>query len=142
MGTSDDRLAEARQRLKAANEQMGQAAVHSWEPAEPAECVTKCFYAFENALTAAALAVGQKTSTKHYEKAKLATQLTKKGILKTDVSDRLIELNDLRKDVQYGEPGQALANADLEDILAELQAFLDEVEQIVADAENEGEEGQ
>lgn len=133
----DDNLVEAIQRLRTAKEQWQQAAVHSWEPAEPAECVTKCFYAFENALTAAVLAVGKKATTKHYEKANLAASLVKKGVLKTDVSGRLTELNDLRKDVQYGEPGQALANADLEDILSELEAFVEEVEAIVEGAEEE-----
>jgi uncharacterized protein YutE (UPF0331/DUF86 family) len=61
--------------------------------------------------------------------------LVERGVLKTDVSDRLTELNGLRKDVQYGAPGQALANAQLDDIIAELEAFLDEVEVVVRKAE-------
>jgi uncharacterized protein (UPF0332 family) len=135
MGNAVDRIDEARQRLTLASEQWEQAAVHSWEPVEPAECVTKCFYAFENALTAAIIAVGKKPTTKHYEKANFATELVKKGFLKTDVHDRLVELNSLRKDVQYGEPGEALANADLEDILAELEDFLNEVESVIRGVE-------
>lgn len=132
MNSIDNRIGKARQRLKTAREQWEQAAVNSWEPAEPAECITKCFYSFENGLTAAMLAAGKKPTTKHYEKAKIATQLFREGFLKTDVSDRLVQLNDLRKDVQYGDPGEALASVDLEDIVSELEAFLNEVDQIVA----------
>jgi uncharacterized protein (UPF0332 family) len=140
MADREKELVSARQRLDTAKEQWEQAAVHSWEPAEPAECVTKCFYAFENALTAAMLALGRKPTTKHYEKAAIAAELATSGSLKTDISDRLSELNDLRKDVQYGEPGQALANADLEDILSELEAFLSEVEDLVEAEEGDEEE--
>ena len=138
MGTSGDQIKEAQQRLKTAKEQWNQAGVHSWEPAEPAECITKCFYAFENALTAAALACGEKITTKHYEKANLASKLVKLKVLKTDISDRLVELNDLRKDVQYGEPGHALANADLDEIMGELEEFLEDVEQVVQNAGKKG----
>src|SRR3954469_19091741 len=69
MATKKQRIREARGRLKTAKEQWNQASVHAWEPAEPAEAVTKCFYSLENALTAAATALGERWTTKHYEKA-------------------------------------------------------------------------
>lgn len=127
------RLRNARQLLKRAREQHDQAAIHSWEPSEPAECVTKCFYSFENGLTAAAEALGKRWTTKHYEKVALATQLFRDGDFKSDISSRLSELNDLRKDVQYGEPGANLLSVDMEDILSELEDFLDDVDSIVSD---------
>ena len=124
-------MREAEQRLQTARKQWDQAAVDSWDPAEPAECVTKCFYGFENAVTAAAIALGEKWTTKHYEKADLAHRLAATGRLKTDISERLVELNGLRKDVQDGTPGEALVDADLEGMVSELESFLDEVEDLV-----------
>lgn len=128
-------IRDARQRIKTAREQCDQAAVHNWPPEEPAECVTKCFYSYENALTAAASALGVGWTKVHPEKAKLAKRLFSEGKLKTDVSDRLVELNALRKDVQYGAPGAALFKADLAELLGELEAFLSEVEAVIQSAE-------
>lgn len=135
MATKKERIREARQLLKTARSQWEDAAVDSWEPVDAAGCVTKCFYSFENALTAAVIALGEKRTKVHYEKAELAEKLAKSGKLKTDISDRLVELNRLRKDVQYGEPGADLANTDLEDLLTELEEFLDEVEAVIGGVE-------
>ena len=55
--TKGDRIAEARKQLALANRQWDEASTAAWEPAEPAECVSKCFYAFENAVVAAAMAL-------------------------------------------------------------------------------------
>ena len=57
--TKARRIREAYELLKKARGQADDAAVDSWEPTEPAECVSKCFYAFENALTAAATALAR-----------------------------------------------------------------------------------
>jgi len=135
MRSKKQRTRVARQRLRTAREQWSQAAVHSWEPADPAECITKSFYSFENALSAALIATGRKETTRHYEKADLAAKLVADGILNTNIRKRLVELNDLRKDVQYGEPGAQLANTDLDDVVSELEAFLDEVESVIDDIE-------
>jgi hypothetical protein len=51
--------------------------------------------------------------------------------LKTDVSDRLVKLNELRKDVSYGDPGEELSEVDLEDLVSELESFLDEVGELM-----------
>lgn len=48
-----------------------------------------------------------------------------------DVGDLLEKLNDLRKDVQYGEPGPDLQALDLEELAADLELFIDEVERLV-----------
>ena len=52
-----DRLKEAKGHLARAKDQWDRAATDSWEPADPAECVTKCFYSYENAVVAAATAL-------------------------------------------------------------------------------------
>lgn len=133
MTTKKERALKARKLLETAKQQLDQASVHAWEPAEPAEAVTKCFYSLENALTAAATALGEKWTKKHYEKARLAKKLAADRKLRTDIGERLTELNELRKNVQYGEPGEALLEADLEDILAEVEGFLDEVDKLIND---------
>jgi hypothetical protein len=54
-----EQIDEARELLSLAREQWEKAAVHSWEPSDPAECVSLAFYSYENAVEAAALAVGE-----------------------------------------------------------------------------------
>jgi uncharacterized protein (UPF0332 family) len=127
-----DRLKEANAHLARARAQWDRATVDSWEPADPAECVTKCFYSYENALVAAATALGTVWTKKHYEKAALAKSLFEQNKLKTDVSDSLVKLNELRKDVSYGDPGQELSEVNLEDLVSQLEHFLDEVRELVA----------
>jgi hypothetical protein len=126
-----DRLKEAHAHLARARDQFDRALVDSWEPADPAECVTKCFYAYENALVAAATAIGATWTKKHYEKAALAENLFEQNKLKTDVSDRLVKLNELRKDVSYGDPGEELSEVDLEDLVSKLELFLNEVGELM-----------
>ena len=90
-------LEKASAHLKLAHEQWEKAAVHSWEPSDPAQCVSLAFYAYENAVVAAAEAHGSHWTKKHYEKADLAAKLAIHGPLKTNVHDRLDWLNNLRK---------------------------------------------
>lgn len=130
-----DRLKEARTHLVRAREQWDRAVVDSWEPADPAECVTKCFYSYENAVVAAATALGAAWTKKHYEKAALAKKLFEQQKLKTDVSDQLVMLNELRKDVSYGDPGEQLLEVDLEDLVSELELFLDDIDELVTTLE-------
>ncbi|MBI2369101.1 MAG: hypothetical protein HYV08_02475 [Deltaproteobacteria bacterium] len=89
----------------------------------------------ENAVVAVAEAKGLKWEKIHAKKAQLAGQLARKKILSTNVEDRLVQLNDLRKDVAYGEPGPELQEMDLEHMAAELEEFLAEVERVVAAVE-------
>lgn len=132
-----DRLSEARAHLARARDQWHRAAVDSWSPAEPAECVTKCFYSYENALVAAATALGTPWTKKHYEKAALAKRLFEQNKLKTDISDLLVRLNELRKDVSYGDPGEELSEVELEGLVSGLELFLDEVGELVRSLEQE-----
>jgi len=130
-----ERLKDANAHLVRARDQWDRAATDSWEPADPAECVTKCFYSYENALVAAATALGIAWTKKHYEKAVLAKKLFEDNKLKTDVSDRLVKLNELRKDVSYGDPGEELSEIDLEGLVSDLELFLDEVSELVSSLE-------
>jgi hypothetical protein len=132
-----DRLKEAKAHLARARDQWDRAAVDSWPPEQPAECVTKCFYSYENALVAAATAVGATWTKKHYEKAGLAKKLFEQNKLKTDISGLLVKLNELRKDVSYGEPGEKLSGVDVEDLVSQLELFLDEVGELVANLEGD-----
>lgn len=104
------------------------------DPPDHVEAVTFAFYAYENAIVAVAEAKGIKWTKNHAEKARLAGRLFSDGILSTDVEDRLIALNTLRKDVAYGEPGPELQEMDLEELAVELEQFLEEVEEIVGGA--------
>jgi hypothetical protein len=132
-----NRLRQASSHLERARAQWDRAMVDAWEPTEPAECVTKCFYSYENGLVAAATAMGIVWTKKHYEKAALAKRLFEQNKLKTDISDLLVRLNELRKDVSYGDPGQELSDVDLEDLVSQLELFLDEVGELVASFEEE-----
>ena len=129
------RLEEARASLDVAKKQLSQAQVAWWDPPEPAVCVTNAFYAYENAVTAALVAVGTKRTKRHVEKAALAKQLFEENKLKTDVSQRLEHLNEARKDVQYGEAGPELSGIDLEDLVSELEGFINEVETLIGEIE-------
>ena len=132
------RLKEARAHLARAEDQFDRASVDSWDPPDPAECVTKSFYAYENGLVAAATALGASWTKKHYEKAAIAKRLFEENKLKTDVSDRLVKLNELRKDISYGDPGEDdLSEVDLEELVSELELFLREVRELVTSIEED-----
>jgi len=115
--------------------QLHQAQVDWWPPEDPASCVTNAFYAYENAVVAAAEAVGERWQKNHVEKAKLASKLAADGTVRTDVGDTLDLLNRLRKDVSYGDPGPDLAGLDLEDTVSDLEQFADEVDKLITDLE-------
>jgi len=132
-----ERVKEAQPHLARAREQLDRAQVDSWDPADPAECVTKCFYAYENAVVAAATAMGIAWTKRHDQKAALARRMFQENTVKTDVGDRLAKLNELRKDISYGEPGEELSEVDLEGLVSDLEAFLDEVNEIVSSLEEE-----
>jgi uncharacterized protein (UPF0332 family) len=121
-------LDKARKALKRAKAQYDKAAVDAWEPAEPGDAVMWAFYAYENAVIAVAELKGIPWEKNHAKKAALARELHATGILRTDVSERLRELNDLRKDVAYDEPGPELSELNLEDLITDLDRFISEVE--------------
>ena len=99
----------------------------SWEPQDPEQAVTWAFYAYENCLAALAERYGRKLTKNHREKAELARRLHADGLISRDIGYELEELNSLRKDVQYDEPGPELEEIDLEDLAIELEQFIDEI---------------
>jgi hypothetical protein len=130
----------ARKHLDLAKEQWESATSAAWEPEDAAGCVTNAFYAYENLVVAVAEAHGKEWEPNHFKKSKLAAQLFADKILATDVSETILTMNNLRKDVSYGEPGDELADANLEDIVSELKLFFDEVEAMVGRLEEEVDE--
>jgi uncharacterized protein YutE (UPF0331/DUF86 family) len=134
-------LRAAREHLNRATKQWERAASDAWEPADPASCVTNAFYAYENVIVAVAEAKSLAWAKNHYKKAELAKELAQEKVLSKDLSDRLLRLNDLRKDVSYGEPGMELSDEDLESIVSELEGTIGEVEGIVSGLEEEAYEG-
>lgn len=79
----------------------------------------------------AARATGGPRTQRHHEKASLALKLHQDHGLR-DMSERLTELSDLRKDVSYGEPGDDLGEVDLEDLVSEVESFIEEVERLIS----------
>ncbi|WP_420264629.1 HEPN domain-containing protein [Candidatus Magnetominusculus dajiuhuensis] len=91
------------------------------------EAVMWAFYAYENAVVAAAERFGINWKKTHFSKAQVARDLYKKKYLSIDVGDKIEEFNSLRKDVQYDEPGPDLLSIDLQDMAAELEDFIADV---------------
>jgi hypothetical protein len=133
-------LEAAREHLDLAYEQWERACSDAWEPADPASCVTNVFYAYENLIVAVAEAKSLSWVKNHYKKAALATELATSKVLTRDVSDQMLRLNDLRKDVSYGEPGMELRDEDLEDLVGDLETMVNEVDEIVTRLEEAAEE--
>ncbi len=134
-------IQEAQKALERAKEQLERVQVAWYEPADPVEAVTWAFYAYENAVVAVAEAQGVKWEKNHVKKAELAGLFASKGILSTNVEDQLYELNDLRKDVAYGEPGDELEQLDLEELVIELENFIEEVERVIDAVEKKKKRG-
>ena len=130
-------IEEAREHVELARKQWNDAAVDSWEPEEPESCVSNVFYAYENLIVAVAEALGMRWTRSHYDKAELAASLARDGKLKKDVHDVMLHLNDVRKDISYGEPGSDLLEEDLEQLVSDLEKMVDEVEEIVAAMEED-----
>ena len=134
--TKDQRVAEARRHLELATAQWDDAAVASWEPADPAGCVSTCFYAFENAVVAAAIALDIPWKKNHWQKATVAATLFALGKVKTNISDTLLHLNEVRKDISYGDPGPLLADTNLEDLVSDLDNYVAQVTMILDEVED------
>ena len=94
---------------------------------DPESAVTWAFYSYENCVTALAELYDRRWTKNHREKVQLARRLYHEGLVSRDVGDKLEELNDLRKNVAYDEPGPDLESADLEDLTDALEALIKEV---------------
>lgn len=93
------------------------------------------FYAYENLIVAVAEAHQLKWVKNHYQKADLAHELFERKLVSNDMHDELLRLNHLRKDVSYGEPGAELSGENLEELVTDLERFLDEVDGQVSELE-------
>ena len=118
-------IEEARKRIAKARRQLerveGAAFDMDYEGA-----VIWAFYSYENCVTALAERYGHKWTKNHREKAELASRLHAEGLISRDIGDELQELNRLRKDVAYDEPGPELQERDLEDLAYQLHDFIEE----------------
>ena len=123
--------AEADKKLRRAQSQLSRVQTAIWEPEDREEAVTWAFYAYENGVVAVAEKANMKWKKTHWDKLDIADQIRSNGYVPVNVRDRLDELNELRKDVQYDEPGPDLAALDLEDLATELEEFLGYVETFV-----------
>ena len=94
---------------------------------DPESAVTWAFYAYENCVTALAELHGRSWAKNHGKKVQLARRLYADGLIPRDVGDELEQLNDLRKNVAYDEPGPELDSHDLEALSSGLDAFIKEV---------------
>ena len=86
------------------------------------------FYAYENCVIALAEMHGRDWARNHLAKARLARVLFAEELISRDIGDELEELNRLRKDVAYDEPGEELEKRNLEALASELEEFIDEIE--------------
>ena len=121
-------IGEAKQHLDRARGQLERVQIASWEPKDPEQAVMWAFYAYENCVAALAARYARKLTKNHSEKANLARQLFADDLIPTDIGDELEELNSLRKDVAYDEPGSELQEKDLEDLASDLEDLINEVD--------------
>jgi hypothetical protein len=97
--------------------------------------VTWAFYAYENAIVAAAERFGINWKKNHFSKAQAARELYNRKHLSVDVGDKIAEFNTLRKDVQYGEHGPDLLSVNLQDLASELENFISDVEKVIENSD-------
>ena len=97
--------------------------------ADAEDAVMWAFYAYENCVVALAEMHNRDWERNHYSKARLARVLFADGLTTRDVGDELEELNRLRKDVAYGEPGRELEEKDLEMLASQLEEFVEAVQE-------------
>ena len=123
--------ADAKPHVARARRQLERVQVAASDPADAEEAVTWAFYAYENCVVALAEMHDRKWKKNHREKAELARHLYADGLVSRDVGDTLEELNRLRMDVAYDEPGPELQETDLEALADDLEGFMDEIALLV-----------
>ena len=121
-----DRAAECLARARRQLPKVQNAADHKYP--DPESAVTWAFYAYENCVIALAEMHDQTWETNHYNKARLARRLFADGRISRDIGDELEELNRLRKDVAYADPGPELEDKDLDILASDLEDFIDEIQ--------------
>ena len=123
-------LEQARRAIGRARVQLARVQLEAgdFEDPDPESAVTWAFYSYENCVRALAEMHGRNWAPNHYAKVRLARSLYADKLISKDIGDELEELNRLRKDVAYGEPGAELEERDLETLASELEKFIDEVQ--------------
>lgn len=123
-------LEEARRNIAIARRHLHRVQDASFEIDEddPELGVTFAFYAYECCIVALAELHGIPWTKNHARKAQLARDLYARELVSRDIGDELQNLNELRKDVAYSEPGPELQQVDLTDLAFDLEEFIDEVE--------------
>jgi hypothetical protein len=101
----------------------------AWDPPDWPDLALYGFYCLENAVGAAATHAGIGFKKTHPSKADAARQLAAQHRL-PDVSRLLVQLNDARKSVAYGDVPQP--NLDAEDVATEVENYVDAVEDFLA----------
>ena len=118
---------EARAALDRARKHWERVSAVSWPPGDHGVAVTWAFYAYENCVVAAAFALAIPWKKRHPSKVAIARRLFEAGHVSRDIGDELERLNELRKDVQYGDPGLELLEVNLDALSVELEQYVDEV---------------
>ncbi len=94
--------------------------------------ITFLFQAYENAVRAATKSTGAFADTKaHWDLESQAEDLVDQGYLESDVSERLQDLNAGRKEAAYGYE-EDFEHSDFEEMIRELESFIQEVEALIA----------
>ncbi len=101
----------------------------AWDPPDWPNLAMYGFYCLENAVSAAATHAKLTFAKTHPSKAEAARQLTARHRL-PDVSSLLVQLNDARKSVAYGDI--ALPRLDPEDLATEIEEYVEAVEAFLA----------
>ena len=120
-------VVEGRERLAIARRQLEEVQSAAWEE-EYEDAVMWAFYAYENCVTAMAALHDVRWPQNHARKAQFARQLHLDGFVSLDISDELIRLNRLRKDVAYDQPGPELLEMDLDILAQEIGEPIDEID--------------
>jgi len=114
----------ARQRLNLAKRHLKRVQA-AWDPPDWLDLAMYGFYCLEHAVSAAATRAKIKFGKTHPSKADAARELAARHGL-PDVSSLLVELNDARKSVAYGDI--SMPHLDPEDVAIEVEEYVDAVE--------------
>lgn len=115
--TASSKLALAKRHLRRA--------LAAWpEPTDWDDLSLYGFYCVEAAVEAAALHLGLKTSTRHWEKVDVASKLHVQAKL-PDATDLLRDLNDARKSAAYGDT--EMPEVEAEEIATQMENYVDAV---------------
>jgi hypothetical protein len=122
-------MSEASEKLDLARSHLERVQTASWDPVDWTDLSLYAFYALENGVVAAAEHLGIAWQKNHPDKARVAGLLHEQYGL-PDVSELLRELNQLRKNLAYGE-GPRPGSLDAEDTAIAVEEFVEAVATLV-----------